>query len=636
MSLNSNTCPTAGGLTGMTAFSQGKDGNAGVTNTCEYLWAAYKASMLNEDTGNLEVLFPDQATQIAGGNQAVLSVTNSGSATTATLYLGAASGISLPGSASSVNGSSGTVTSCANGSLEGVADTQCTITVPTGTSTFTLPIQYNGASTGSGELTAMVTDWANGGATSFAGSTSTLLNQPVPTGDVPGMPVNLAVTASSSGANTVSATWTAPSATPENPITGYAVTITDPNGSVSTPILSNLAIVGNNDGQAATPTNALPGANNSDMQVTTTFTLPSSATGEWTFSLTAINAVGSSAPAIVTTFLGTGPPPQIVGLSATENANGTVTVSWNPVTASPAVNGYMITWMGSDGQVYPTQKVGVPQFTLPNASSAATSVTLTPGVWTFQVQAQNSQGLGKASTAQVNVIGSAPNAVKNLAVSITGDGVISAQWNGADAVPAPTKYNLAIYGPDAAGTVILTQDFPVTGVKSQVNIPNVYQIGNNAKVGMYTVVVTGSNAVGIGDTAASDLYISQSTINRATVNQVDQLIIGSLPASFQALAAAQCQAGLWQSGYSVFGSCNLTTQVFTSAPGLPPPYVPPTVPSTTTPAAVTGASPWSATGLYVVGDLVTYNGGTYRCIQGYQGLGDLNWITALSLWTRVS
>jgi len=634
MSLASNTCPTAGGLAGMTTFSQGGDGNAGVTNTCEYLWAAYEAAMLNQDTGNLEVLFPDQSTGFAGGNQAVVSVTNSGSTTTtATLYLGGGRGLTnLPGTASIVNGSTGAVTSCAEGSLEGVSDTQCTITVPPGTSAFTLPIQYNPAAT-SGELTVMVSDWggAGVGANSVAGSTATLLNQTVPTGDVPGSPVNLAVTASSSAANSVSATWTAPNADPA--ITSYTVTITDPNGSVTTQTINpnSLTVAGSSGGQAA---NSLPGVNNSDMQVTTTFTLPSNKSGQWTFSLTATNANGTSAPANVTTFLGDGPPPQIVGLSASENSNGTVTVSWNPVTASPAVSGYLITWQGSDGKVSATQTVGVPQFTLPNASSAATSVTLTPGVWTFQVQAQNSQGVSSVSSTQVNVIGSAPKAVNNLVVGISADGVISAQWNGADAVPAPTSYNLAIYGPDAAGTAILTQDFPVKGVKSQVNIPLVYQIGNNAKVGMYTVVVTGTNAVGIGNTAASDLFISQATINRSTINQVGQLINGSLPASFQALAAAQCQAGLWQSGYSVFGSCNTTTNVFTSAPGLPPFYLPPS--SATTPTAVTGASPWSPTGRYVVGDLVTYGGGTYRCIQGYQGNGDVNWILALSLWTRVA
>ena len=66
----------------------------------------------------------------------------------------------------------------------------------------------------------------------------------------------------------------------------------------------------------------------------------------------------------------------------------------------------------------------------------------------------------------------------------------------------------------------------------------------------------------------------------------------------------------------------------------------------TTKAAATGAGSgstgsasagaWSATGRYSTGDLVTYGGATYRCIQAYQGYGDPNWILAPSLWSRVA
>lgn len=50
----------------------------------------------------------------------------------------------------------------------------------------------------------------------------------------------------------------------------------------------------------------------------------------------------------------------------------------------------------------------------------------------------------------------------------------------------------------------------------------------------------------------------------------------------------------------------------------------------------TSTSAWSSTGRYVVGDIVTNGGTTYRCIQTHQGYGDPNWILAPSLWTRVS
>ena len=48
------------------------------------------------------------------------------------------------------------------------------------------------------------------------------------------------------------------------------------------------------------------------------------------------------------------------------------------------------------------------------------------------------------------------------------------------------------------------------------------------------------------------------------------------------------------------------------------------------------AGTWSSTGRYIVGDVVTSGGVTYRCIQAYQGNGDPNWILAPSLWSRVS
>lgn len=58
---------------------------------------------------------------------------------------------------------------------------------------------------------------------------------------------------------------------------------------------------------------------------------------------------------------------------------------------------------------------------------------------------------------------------------------------------------------------------------------------------------------------------------------------------------------------------------------------------TASPTAPTAeASAWVATARYRKGDLVTYRGATYRCIQDYQGYGDPNWILAPSLWSRVT
>ena len=45
------------------------------------------------------------------------------------------------------------------------------------------------------------------------------------------------------------------------------------------------------------------------------------------------------------------------------------------------------------------------------------------------------------------------------------------------------------------------------------------------------------------------------------------------------------------------------------------------------------ASPWSATGVYKVGDLVTYSGKTYRCLQAHTANAGWTPTAAVSLWT---
>ncbi len=44
---------------------------------------------------------------------------------------------------------------------------------------------------------------------------------------------------------------------------------------------------------------------------------------------------------------------------------------------------------------------------------------------------------------------------------------------------------------------------------------------------------------------------------------------------------------------------------------------------------------WSAAAAYIKGDRVTYNGSSYEAVQTHRGVGDPNWITAQSLWTKL-
>ncbi|WP_165314257.1 lytic polysaccharide monooxygenase [Agromyces protaetiae] len=61
--------------------------------------------------------------------------------------------------------------------------------------------------------------------------------------------------------------------------------------------------------------------------------------------------------------------------------------------------------------------------------------------------------------------------------------------------------------------------------------------------------------------------------------------------------------------------------------------------SVTTPAATTnpGTYPtWNPKGSYTKGDKVTWNGKNYEAVQTHTGVGDANWIAALSLWKPIA
>ena len=44
---------------------------------------------------------------------------------------------------------------------------------------------------------------------------------------------------------------------------------------------------------------------------------------------------------------------------------------------------------------------------------------------------------------------------------------------------------------------------------------------------------------------------------------------------------------------------------------------------------------WSATSAYQAGDRVVSSGAIFEAVQSYQGVGDPNWINALSLWKKI-
>lgn len=85
----------------------------------------------------------------------------------------------------------------------------------------------------------------------------------------------------------------------------------------------------------------------------------------------------------------------------------------------------------------------------------------------------------------------------------------------------------------------------------------------------------------------------------------------------------------------------VTTPTDGTAPApTPTPVTTPTDASTPaptpTPSPTSTIAAWDSRAAYKIGDLVTYQGATYRCIEAYQGYGDPSWITAPDLWVKVS
>lgn len=94
-------------------------------------------------------------------------------------------------------------------------------------------------------------------------------------------------------------------------------------------------------------------------------------------------------------------------------------------------------------------------------------------------------------------------------------------------------------------------------------------------------------------------------------------------------------SGVWTDLGTCSGNNNPTP---TRTNTVPPTFQPPTTVKTNTPIPTPGgAQPWSSNNVaYKIGDLVTYNGHTYRCIQAHTSLPGWDPASVPALWTLVS
>lgn len=518
----------------LTQFGQGFDGSSNATNTCENLWQEWSAVYAGQSYGSVQVTAPtQQSTQLPSGSQ-VMSVgfvnsssagqqvtvtlgTQSGGATVSSLVTSGQAGTS--GAAAAVSNCSTASGTAAPTGATGTIVT-CSVTVPPGTSTITVPLSYaSGSSTAN--VVALVT-----GAQSTSAAVVTVNNAPAQQATPPAPVQNLTVTAESANPQTVNLSWETPASTP--PLTGYAITITAPNGTATTSTIAASQVT--------------PSVNGS--MSTAPVTLPSTQAGYWEFSVAGVNQGGTGVPGQVTTYLGSGPPPAPANLTGQENPNGTVTLSWTPITASPPVSGYAVVAIDPTGVPQPPVTVLVPAFT--------TSALKQLGTWTFQVTAKNTAGSGPPASVPVTLIGAAPSAPTGLAVSISDDGWVSTSWSAsASAVPAPTSYVLGFFDP--SGKSVHGMEIPASGILTSLSVPKFFQIGSNSPQGTWTVTVFARNATGLGQAARGVMQVTPGVISSIKATQSRGAELAMLPPLLSDLDARECRAGLLDT--SLFGTC---------------------------------------------------------------------------------
>jgi predicted phage tail protein len=120
------------------------------------------------------------------------------------------------------------------------------------------------------------------------------------------------------------------------------------------------------------------------------FTFPSVPAGSYTFTVTAINASGTSAPSnpVTLSFPGacTGVPLAPTAFQVTRSGR-TITVTWDAPTLGPAVTGYALDVSGSFVGSFAT-------------TSRAMAGTVGPGTYTISVKASNPCGTGPSTASQ--------------------------------------------------------------------------------------------------------------------------------------------------------------------------------------------------------------------------------------------
>jgi hypothetical protein len=513
----------------LTSFSQGVSGGAQTTNTCLGLWQEFSAVYNAQTTGPVTLIAPSvQGTvQASGQNSATVVLTNTATtAQSATLTVATASGGVQPQSLVTPLANSGvSIANCTsqqsaagllNPTVTGGTIVTCSVSVPPGISAVSVPVAY-GPST-SGTVVAAISGAGIASSVTFAAS-----QVPGYLQDPPAPVTNLSV--SGSTASSVTLSWLTPASTP--PLTGYQLSATQPNGTVSpsTIPLTSVTIAGTTS--------------------SATIPLPSTQAGFWVFSLAGTNAAGPGLSGTVTSYLGSGPPPAPANLTGQENPDSTVTLTWTPITAVPPISGYTIV---------PTDPNGIPRESVtvlvPSYTTRALGMT---GTWTFNVTATNTAGTGPPATVTVPLIGSAPSAPTGLSIAASSGGQVSVNWGApTSSIPAPSSYLMRAY--DSTGRLVRSLSISSSGLISTFSVPDFFSLGTNSPTGSWTFTVAARNATGVGQTARSILQVTPGLISAISRTQTIDSELAQVPTLLSDLDAFECRSGF--SVVSTYGSCS--------------------------------------------------------------------------------
>jgi len=513
----------------LTSFSEGLAGQSNTTQTCLGLWQEWSAVYNAQTTGPVTLIAPSvQGTiQASGQNSSTVVLSNtSSSVQSATLTVATASGGVQPQSlVTPLAGSGVSVSNCTsqpqmasivNAASPGSTIVTCSISIPSGLSAVSVPVTYG--STTSGTIVAAVSGTGIASSVTFAASEVPGFAQdpPAPVTDL---------TVSGSSATSVTLSWLTPASTP--PLTGYQLVTTQPNGTVSTSTIpiASVTVAGNTSSAVVT--------------------LPSTQAGFWVFNLAGTNAGGNGLSGTVTSYLGSGPPPAPVNLTAEENPDSTVTLTWTPITAVPPVSGYTIV---------PVDPAGVPRNSVtvlvPSYTTGALGML---GTWTFNVTATNTAGTSPAATVTVPLLGSAPSAPVGLAITANSSGQVSAGWGApTSSIPVPNSYVLRAY--DSTGRLVRSLTIASSGLISTFNVPDFFSLGTNSPTGSWTFTVSARNATGAGQTARSILQVTPGLISAISKTQTLDSDLAEVPTMLSDLDAFECRSGF--SVVSTFGSCS--------------------------------------------------------------------------------